>query len=80
MTITSNKFEAPSIQKQTLCPDKLEPQVQPPSLFEDRIYATFTDGINFKDQLQEAQSKDLLISDAIKHINQTASSSTGRLK
>ena len=55
-------------------------QAQLPSLFEDRIYATFTDDITFKDQLQEAQSKDLLISDAIKHINQKASISTGHFK
>ena len=55
-------------------------QIQPPSTFEDRIYALFTDSIHFKSQLLDAQSTDLLISDAIKHINQKVPISTGRLK
>ena len=55
-------------------------QFQPPSTFEDRVYALFTDGIHFKSQLLDAQSTDLLLSDAVKHINQKIPISTGRLK
>lgn len=69
-----------NVRADALSRNRAASNTHPPSDFEDKIYSLFTDNTNFPSQLQEEQSRDIPIRDAMEAVNDNGNISTGKLK